>query len=266
MINQGRTLLANQQAANGDFTAHVAEEYTPEDFRPLELPDHVNRLRAVLFGISPDRDMTNYRCRQLLSIVHRTPYAEYLHSLDGRLTYRIGDAVELVPGGRFSVTVTQVSGGSPTELPVIGHPQAPDPIGKVRLRYQVSVLTTTSVRVLRTTPPVGTQTEAFVLTDGLSDMLPLTGSGYNFRLTDNATDLSWVVEVLNRPQYDVGALVAAIAARHKGDVLRLLAGPAPYTTFRNLWEQKELPGRVAGLVLGLIYRADEVWRAAHAVG
>ncbi len=260
MINHGRTLLANQPAYNGDFTTYVAEEFTPDEFLPLELTPELRRVRLTLFGAWPDRDMVNYRCRQLLTVLHHTPWQAYLLDLDSRITYAVDRANELVPASRFGVTVTQIAGGSPESLPVFGYPSAPDPGGRCRLRYNVTVMTSSSVRVARTTRPVVSNTESFAMTSGLSDMLPLVGSGYNFRLTDNDTSLAWIVEILNRPQFDLGTLLADVSGTNQGDLETLLDGPEPYRTFRNLWGQKELPGRLAGLVLGVVYRTNELWK------
>lgn len=263
MINHGRVLLANQLPANGDFTAYIAEEYTSADFVPIETTDEIQRIRAVLFGSNPDRDFTNYRCRQLLTILHSTPWAEYLEELDSRITYRVIDT-KLVPNTQFAINATQVAGGGPTPLPIFGHPFPPDVIGRSRMQYNVSVMTSSMVRVTRTTTPVSVQTYPFAMTDGLSDLISLQGSGFNFRLTSNATDLMWIVDILNRPQWDVSSLIVDIAAQNAQDVDVLLRGGEPYQTFRNLWRQTELPGQVAGLILGLIYRSNELWRATRA--
>lgn len=260
MINHGRTLLANQKAYNGDFTTYVAEEFTPESFQPLELTPELRRVRATLFGTWPDRDMRNYRCRQLLTVLHRTPWAEYLTALDSRVTYSTGRGTDLVPNTRFGVNVTQVAGGSPENLLVFGYPSAPDAGGRCRLRYNVQVMTSSSAQVTRTTAPAATFTEHFAMHSGLSDPVPLVGSGYSCRLTSNDTSLAWVVEVLSRPQLDVGTLLADVQAVNAEDVDKLLAGGEPYQTFRNLWGQKELPGRLAGLVLGYVYRSNELWK------
>ena len=274
MINHGRVLLANHRASNGDFAAYIAEEFTPEDFVPVALPAYLRRIRATLFGTDPDRDCINYRCQQLLTILHQTPFAAYLTALDGRLTYATGRAAALVPTRAFGVTVTALDPDDyPASLVVIsGQPAAPDGTGRLHQRFTIHITATVHlayhvVQVHRTMPPPDTgDAFSFHLVDGLSEeLMPLTGSGYSFRLATDGAFADWQVDVFNRPQADVGTLVADALVLNE-DVARLLAGPEPYKTFRNLWGQHELPGRVAGLVLGLIYRTNELWRATRATG
>jgi hypothetical protein len=260
MVNEGRTLLANQVALNNDFSLYIAEEFTPPEFVPVVLPSYVERIRATLFGFDPDRSCINYRCRQFLTILHRTRWVEYLVALDSRFTYRTGDTAELVPATRFGATITQVAGSAPTPLTVIGFPAPPDPSGKLKVRYTVTVLTPNSVSISRQTMPAFTQIIPFTMTDGLSNLLPLGSSGYNVRLTDNSADLSYVVDLFTRPQWDIGTLLANVDEVNKLDVIELLTGEEPYQTFLNLWQQPKLPDRLAGLILGLIYQTKEAWR------
>lgn len=85
MINHVRTLLRNQDG-QGPPTAD-AEEFTPPDYTRVLLPPYLNTLRTVLFGGDPDAAMLNYRLRQYMELLHSTELAEFVYSVDTRVTY-----------------------------------------------------------------------------------------------------------------------------------------------------------------------------------
>jgi uncharacterized membrane protein len=95
VINHVRTLLVNQDG-HGSLPG-AGEEYTPPTYKQVTLTDSLQKLRAVLFGTAPDRQMLLYRTRQFLAILHSTPLADFVVSDDTRLTYTLDVEPGLVP-------------------------------------------------------------------------------------------------------------------------------------------------------------------------
>jgi len=256
ILNHGRCLLANLPPAPG--AAYVAEELIDPSYTPLAIPAGAQALvRHLLFGAAPDRGMINYRCRQLLTVVHATAYATYLTALDPRLTYSSGSDGSLAQSGAFAPTVTPGGAGLP-DLVLGGQPAAPDAGGQLAYHYTVTVLSPTSLQVTQERPA---QNPVFgiTLSGGLSNPVPLGDSGYQVQVATNAPGAYWLVDVVNKPQWDMGQLAANLA--YAGDAhLTELFGRGqlqPWATFRNLWLlSPDPPDRLTGLVLALIFRTE----------
>lgn len=262
MYNHARTLLANQVPFNGSST-YIAEEATPKDFVPLKaIPGYLVVVRSLLFGTKPDRHMLNYRCRQFVRLIHSTPLVDYVLQLDPRVTYSLTDA-ELVSGARFTPVVTQIEGVA-AKLYIQGTPNAPDSTGQIESTIEVRVVAPGSVQVLEVTPTSRSQFLPFALTDGLSDPIQLSRSGYSCRLTTTSPGMAWNVNVLNRPQADLSAILTSLETIGEPnlDALFGITDEQPYLTFRNLWrQQKELPLRLSALLMAVAYRTDQARRA-----
>lgn len=258
MLNHARCLLANLPPL-AEPAGYLAEELVDPAFVPLALPTELALLRGLLFGGDPDRHMVNYRCRQLLTLVHASPLAPHVTALDPRLTYAVGGADEsLVPSAAFAPVAT-ATGATPA-LAFGGNPLAPDPGGRVAFQYLVQVETATTLSVRQDYPP---QKEVFdfALADGLSNFVPLGDSGYTCAVRTQTPGALWEVAVRNRPQWDPGQLAANLALAGEA-VFDYVFGPdlvEPWATFRNAWEQDpDLPAQLAGLLLGVVYRTEQL--------
>lgn len=257
MFNHARTLLANQIAANGSPSPYLAEELTPPIFVPLITPDYLQSFRTVLFGYTPDRQMINYRTRQLMTLLHSTPLLDYVLRLDPRTTYRTGSDSSLVGDELFVPSILQIS-GVPATLYVTGQPEPPDIHGRIRQFFDV-VASGAAVLISKITAPAQQDSFPLVLVDGLSALIPLTGTGLTCQFTSVVG--SWQIETFNRPQFDLGALTATLAELSETSFRRLFGETSdePYATCRNLWyRQNEWPLRLGAVILAMIYRLDEV--------
>jgi len=252
VLNHARTLLMN--VAGDAAPGTVAEELVDPAFRPVAVPTPLAQVRRALFGADPDRDMLNFRCRQLLAVVHATPLAAFLTALDPRVTYGF-DAAAAVDPAAWVPTVRRLRGTG--TLTVLGEPEAPDATGRVRHALLVSVDTPATARVERTTRPLTADVRGYAA----NARVPLAGTGCDFRLAAEGSGQAYAVEVLARPRLDVGGLAAAAGGLGEPVYAYLfgITNAEPYRTFRALWTaQREVPLRLAGLVCALVYRSEEV--------
>jgi hypothetical protein len=257
MLNHARTLLLNVTGSDR-LADYPGEEMVPPEFTALELPSYLDTVRTVLFGADPDRVMLNYRVRQLLAVLHSSPLEVFLTRLDPRITYDVRDDA-FISDATFLPRVTQLD-GPPAHLTVIGAPAAPDASGRCRHDLTVEVVAPDRVRVQRQTPPRQGADFGLTMSHGLSNRMDLLGTGYSFRIDSDQAGLKWLVEVINRPQLDLGQIVANLEQVGETVLLQLfgLERDEPWTTFRNLWQQKkELPLKLGGLLCALVYRTEE---------
>jgi hypothetical protein len=258
MLNHVRCLLMNVPGSAGSFDAPGEEAVDPAYVPPPSLPAALRTVRSVLFGADPDRTMLNYRCAQLLAVVHASPLAGFVTRLDPRLTYPPADP-SLADAGPWTPAAYRTAGGPDDALAVTGAPEAPDVIGRCRHAFAVDVPSEGQARVERLTTP------AQIALFSPADPLPLTGSGYLARLRSASVGQAWRVDVLNRPQYDLSSLAASLASAGEPtlDALFGVSAAEPYRTFRNLWfRNRELPLRLAAAALALAYRTEERRAAA----
>jgi hypothetical protein len=258
MLNHARCLLANLGPFNEQPSSYVAEELIDPAFVPLTLPAPLVAVRKVLFGVAPDRDMVNYRARQLLTLVHASDLVEFVYDLDPRVTYSTGEDAALLTRDTFLPQVTSVTGAAP--LSVFGTPDAPDRQGVVARSYVVTVLDAGSVAVHQTGQP--TAVYDYEMRSGASTPFPLPGSGYQAWLPTDAAGSAWFVEVRNRPQWDLGQLVVTLGSLGEAVVASLFAGPEPFVSLHNGWRYAgELPTTLGSAVVALVLRSEEVRNA-----
>lgn len=260
MLNHARMLLMNKSTGALQGFAYLGDEAVAPNYLELDLPSYLLSLRAVLFGTNPDRHFLNYRLRQFLTLIHSTPLVQFVLDLDPRITYSIGTDTTLTDGGRFKPEIIQVSGSLSDVLSVFGSPVGPDSVGRMKHALLIDIITNESIRVEQRLPPFQQTILGFALTDGASQPLPLGDSGYSFRLHTTNVGASWLVEVLNRPQWDLGQIVASLGQVGEPVFLQLFgtASVEPYRTFRALWfDQSEMPLRLAALLLAIVYRTEE---------
>ena len=261
MINHGRTLLLNLRGDTAPAPDFPGEEVIPPDYIPRVLDSSTTTVRRFLFGTAPDRLMLNYRARQLLSLIHANRDLEpFLTDLDPRITYWPVDDRVLFDQ-TFGDTVTQVAGGVPVELEIVGGAVPENGSGQLQRQWQVTVTSATTALVTQYTPTPGVIAESYAITDGLSSLIPVNGAGFSVRFPEANVGTSWLIDSVLRPTQDLGQLVVSLEDAGEPAFLDLFgSGPAePMRTFRNLWRQNpQLSWKLAGLVLGLIYHMDEL--------
>ena len=259
MINHGRTLLLN--IAGDGCGGNLGDEYLPPAYRPLGLPTVLQIIRSYLFGSSPDRIMLNYRAQQLLAMLHATPLAQFLTALDPRITYDPYDTTFFDPTN-FAVSAQALNGNQP--LSFIGAVGAPDALGQCQQQWLVEVLNEQTVSVIRRTAPISESILEYTPSHSLSSLVPLPGSGLQFRFPLGVGQ-RWRVSAVARPVRQLGDIVAALKQIGEANMIELFgvgsprAEAEPWRTFYNLWLQHpELPYALGGVVLGLIYYMDEI--------
>jgi hypothetical protein len=260
MLNHARTLLLNRSGDIAQNNAFFGEEAVPAEFKELNLPTFLDDIRRHLFGSDPDRAMLNYRIWQFMQLIHATELEQFVLDLDSRVTYVDSRRTDMFEPETFTPAITPI-GGTPEELFIQGGPAVPDTRGRAQHQYRIRVLSGTTVEVKQQTPPVGQEIFTYTLVDGVSDVHPLGDSGYSFMLSTGNSGSEWRVDIINRPQFDLGQIAAALDSIGEPALLQLFgtSPQEPFLTFRNLWfTNKELPFRLGGLVLALVYRTEEV--------
>lgn len=259
MYNHLRTLLLNQDgnAVLPDYT--IGEAAVPADFRAVNLPAYLDEIRSRLFGSNPDRSMLNYRLAQYTKLLHATELASYVDALDPRVTYS-ESILDLFGASAFTPMVSE--NGYP--LVVQGNPAMPDATGRMYHYYIAERADEDTLYVQQVLPTSKNRILELTFTDGLSAAVPLGESGYRLLVPSSPVATTWRIAFHNRPQWDLGQILAALRVAGEPTLLQLFgASPVePYLTFRNLFqEHKELAYRLGGLLLAVAYRTDEVWRA-----
>ncbi len=260
MYNHGRTLLLNLNGDSSPGEDYLAEELVPKDYRRVNLPSYLQLIRSRLFGADPDRAMLNYRLRQYLAVIHSTELGQFLLDLDPRVTY--GAAVEdtLTRAGTFTPRIRQ-SGGALASLYLLGEPGSPDSVGRIRYDFDVAVLSNTTVEVKRVVPYAKSWISTLTLADGLSNILDLPGTGYQFRLNTNNPAARFVIDGYLRPQWDLSQILAMLKQIGETTTVQLFGvdNQEPYQTLRNVWnDHPESVYQLGALLVAVVYRTEEV--------
>jgi len=265
MINHARTLLLNI-AGRADFVNEVGEEIIPATYLPTAINGAISRVRSVLFGANPDRAMLNYRSRQLLNLVHQYKLEQFVLDLDPRVTYSFDDD-PFADRTLYDAKVTQTV-GNPRQLAYVGEAIAPDSGGVARMRWLITIESAGNVET-RLLTPLLSQVQAFTITGGVSQLIPLPGSTSSIRFQEPAVGDRWELEILSRPQADLGTILATLDLVGDDAIADVFAtttpaGQAePIKTFRNLWnDHHELGMRLGALTLSLIYRTEALRKVA----
>lgn len=262
MINHARTLLLNISGAAP--TGVAGDEYVPARFQPIALPRYLQTLRAVLFGSGPDRFFLNFRARELLYGLHTTELEEYVYALDPRVTYwPEQDAPFFGPAAKISIDAgPNNSAGS--QLAIVGTDKADVGSGKSEREYAIDVASgAVTVKLLSADESVTTPLE---MTSGSSQLLSFPRSSLSFRAVGPADGDSWRVTTVVRPDPVVSTLLPVLELLGEPLFLELFGveDKEPYATFKRLWFDHPNPVyRLNGLVLGLIYRTNELSRTKN---
>jgi len=151
MYNHARTLLLNQSGEGGSQLIYPGDELIPEDFRPVKLPTYLQVVRSILFGISPDRVMLNYRSCQFLRLIQSTELQSHIAELDKRITYSPFDS-RLLATELFQPSAVASQPVEDAAIYINGSDLSPDASGRCEYSYLVSVLSGDLV-VQRTVSP-----------------------------------------------------------------------------------------------------------------
>ncbi len=264
MINHARSLLLNVDGSTSGFTADLGEEFVPPLFRAIILPGFLSSIHQILFGPTPDRLMLNYRARQYLGMLHTTELVEFVLELDSRITY------DTLPNDNLfnSSFVTQIQPLNDTapELFLIDEVGSVSLGGRTKHAWRITVDDGSNVTIIRQTPPITSVTQSYTLTQGLSSLIQLVGSGLQARFHAGVGS-EWLVTATTRPEQELGVVLANLDSIG-GDIIDTLFGVGsprvktePFLTFRNLWNNHpELPYRLGAMLLAWVLRADEIWR------
>jgi hypothetical protein len=261
MINHARTLLLN---INGDgYGGQPGDEYIPADYVAATLPSYLLRTREVLFGHTPDRLRLNYYARQLLGLLHSTELAEFVTSLDPRVTYDVLPGDELFDS-QFGTFVRAVSHDKVIYLQGLRTDERDTPSKKSW------VVTLQSSGFLAVRPLFGDPSGKISIlsfTNGLSDAVELGGSTLSFRVPQASVpsvgDIDWYVESTVRPDRTLDQMLADFDALTEDVRLELFkvggfrGATEPVKTFYNLYRyHPELSYRLGGVLLALIWDTD----------
>jgi hypothetical protein len=252
MINHARTLLMNIAPDPIFDQDSLGDEIIAPTYTQLTLPSRIQRVRELLFGSAPDREMLNYRCFQFLRLIHSTDLQQYITDLDERITYSF-DADPFLDRDVFTPVSVQVAGDT-KQFVITGPPLPPDERGSLKQILHVGVGSSVPSDVT-VTPATGLVTIP----------LPNTG-GLNSAMIQSPADGDlWRVTWRSRPTRDLGELLAALKTIGGETLIDLFnrtnaqGQTEPWITFRNLFEDHyDLPHQLGGALLALIYRSEEV--------
>lgn len=247
---------------NGDgYGRYPGDEYLPTEYLAQNLPTSLDIIRQQLFGSDPDRVMRNYRCQQLLRMLHATELEEFVLDPDPRITYDPAADTFLHPDNFMAVAKPL---NTTQKLYFAGSPGSPDDLGRCYHQWNIDVISDSTVEVIRRTRPVSSVITEYTVTDKLSSLVPLHGSGLMVRFGEGS-GAQWRIEATERPTRTLGQMEAMLRQIGEPHMLTLFGvGSArgtqePWLTFRNLWtKHHELPYSLGGLVLALIYYTDQV--------
>jgi hypothetical protein len=255
MINHGRTLLLNRSGDKRPDPTYFLEEYIPEDYRSIELPDMLTRIYEKLIGADSDNAYANYVTWIILRAIHGTEYAVALTDLDQRITY-LHDRD--VPPFGFEILST--------DHPEIAiHPSSAFYDNAIRRklyhRWLMHAETGSFVTITDMTGEGVTQ-QSVAGTSGLTEPITLSAPD---RLTIKLGTYpipvggNWEFEGVLSSSYGLPEIVADLESMGSlAEEAVLGSKTEPYPTFKKLWKEHILlQYRVAGYMLGYIYKAEE---------
>lgn len=258
MLNHFRTLLLNLDGDSASDANFPGEEIIPPGFRSIALPTYLQSLRRELFGARPDRAMLNYRLYQFLSVLHDTELEEYILDLDSRTTYGVRE--DLFDNSLF-VPSSIKTGSQDSALFIFGPDATPDDSGVMREDWQVVLTSTTTADISHRSYPKVSDSISFTVTDGLSSLINVPGSGYSVKIKNGVAGDRWSIEAFSRPSRSLGTIVAGLRSVGETTLLQLFGSSPeePFLTFRNLWaKHPETAYQLGGLLLAVGYRTEEL--------
>jgi hypothetical protein len=249
------------QSRGSNLADTLAEEYVSPDYLPRQLPATFNKLRRIIFGGTPDRQMSNFRMYQLMQALHATELEEYVLQHDTRITYLPFDRSELLANA-FGSTVSATPGTAGT-LTVIGAPVPDETTGVIYQRWRVLVTNGTTVTINQLAPAAQTSqtVSTYALTAGLSNLIALPASTLLFNFSGTPGD-EWFVEAIAKPTRNMAEILVALQSATSDEDETVIFGQPlvePYLTFSNLWRHhEEYAYQLGGLLLAMAFRTMEI--------
>ena len=273
MLNHFRNLLLNIDGSIQPGFDFLAEEIVPAEYVAVGLPYALATLRAILFGVNPDRAMLNYRLRQFLALLHCTELREYVLALDPRITYDGIRGTDLAGDEPFRPVVSQsgidvlpaadgsyelkTDAGDPATLQLTPTGAVIDHTG--RMSYDCQVLIRSGQI---TVTDAGSVETSYAITEssGLTDPVEILSVACTARLSTTA-NITCRIRGYIRPSWDLGQLLPLLEKSGTGAIDAALGtgNEEPYRTFRNWWQDHdELPYRLGAVLLAIGYRTEEL--------
>jgi hypothetical protein len=247
VINHARTALLNVSSTGNDSPW---AEFIPHDFRPRQLTRGLSRIRAILFGHSPDRYMLDYRMLQLIPLLHSLDLETFTLADDTRVTYtqRNVDPAIFVP---------QVTADKEVSPPVLaGNSDADDSHGRLFCVWHITVddydfeLLDEQTRQAWVFP-------LEIASNSFSVPIRLPGSNWYISIPPTP-NTGWQIVTVLRPSATAANLYRVLAeVVTEADLLDLFGvSPAePQQSYQNLWmKHPAWPVRLGALLLGMADR------------
>jgi len=254
MFNHARSLLVNLSGTGTVYAEVPGDELIPQSYKEINFPTYLDTVRSRIFGAKPDRAMLNYRSNQLLNLISATELQSYILKLDPRITYPSSKLINF----DFSPKINKFEGGH-NSISLTGSPISPDASGVSKFEFRLRVYGG-NLEVERLSWPVSTNVTPIVLTENLSQPIPLPFSGYSALVT-TTNDCSWMVKGFLKPSNNLTPILDSFESIGAPTLLQLFgaARVEPYSTFYNCWKNHpDFAYRLSGIVLALIYRSEEL--------
>lgn len=258
MLNHARTLLLNISYEKFAANNYLGGELIDKGFRKVTYPTFIEKVRNALFGESPDRNMLEYRVKQLMTLLHASPLRNYVTDLDPRVSYDL-TWDSFIKNNVFKPKITALSGTEVDALGILGEPSIPDAKGLTTFEFEVDILTGTTVRVKCVKGIPYQIIHNFTLTNNRSDTLPLRYTGYSFVMNTDNPGAGWRVSIVNRPRYDMTVLLSGLESIGDTNCKNVFGNISeePFKTFWTIWEnRKEDPLRLSAFLLAYVYRME----------
>ena len=264
MINHARTLLMNIDGSSG-FLRTPGDEIIDPDFKTRVMSGSMQAIRRVLFGSSPDRNMLNYRCRELLGLIRGTAMEPYITDLDRRVTYDLEDNQLF---SRISPSIANIGGHSHiltvgpqglVESDITTQRAAEGVYGMYSQEWAVSA-GSNSISYTHTAPD-GTSYAATSASGTFS--LELAPSGLSVSHAGAPATTAWTVAILSRPTEELGSLLISLGnlgENYLADLFEIgdpLSKAEPLKSLYRIWkDHNELAYRLGAVTIALILKTD----------
>lgn len=257
MVNHARTLLLNRR--NTELQSSWSE-FVSDEFVPTALPTYLQKTWNVLFGLSPDAMMMNWRANQYMNVLASSEFYEYVTALDSRDTIpktykKITDDLPVIACSTSSNPAIFI--GQPIDVPSLGrmghnfrvvYSETPDvfTVNNIGLDTEVTYAATPSGSNYAKIP-LGTSTVYFT-------------TAVSPALTEGD---EWLVELVATPSKSLVDIVndlEKVSTEYMSQIMT--ASKEPYITFNRLWsDSRGFALKLTGFLLSWIYKHEEVRNA-----
>ena len=249
----------NRPTSQRKDSTFPGEEMVPDGYDPPELSGQTLSVWRSLFGADPDRAYLNFRLRQYLGMIHSGDLARYADRFGTKLTYISPDGPWFNDDSLFRapyVEQRQVTDSRTAVLVFSGRPAADDAAGRIHQTWWIAVAAD-SISYLRTDVNEESDYVAVSFPDGMSQPVPLPGSGLSVSAPELAVSRAFEVELLARPNKDLTVVLAEAARMVGGGDLFFRAADPAGDGLLQIWKRRyETPVRLAALVLALAHNIE----------